>query len=67
VKDMINGLSIVRILGGISKSLDIIQKISPLYNDIKPLFKKINIYLTTNNNVETRDNNDSKNSISFFQ
>ena len=64
---MINGLSIVRILGGISKSLDIIQKISPLYNDIKPLFKKINIYLTTNNNVETRDNNDSKNSISFFQ
>ena len=64
---MINGLSIVRILGGISKSLEIIQKISPLYNDIKPLFKKINIYLTTNNNVETRDNNDSKNSISFFQ
>ena len=64
---MTNGLSIVRILGGISKSLDIIQKISPLYNDIKPLFKKINIYLTTNNNVETRDNNDSKNSISFFQ
>lgn len=64
---MINGLSIVRILGGISKSLDIIQKISPLYNDIKPLFKKINIYLTTNNSVETRDNNNSKNSISFFQ
>ena len=36
-----SGLTISKILKGISKSLGIIKEFSPIYNDLKPLVKKI--------------------------
>lgn len=36
-----NTLTISKILSGLSKSIGIIKEIPPLYNEIKPLIKKI--------------------------
>lgn len=51
-----NALSLSKLLYGLSKSIDIIKKITPIYNDISPLIKnipafkeKISTYLYTSN------------------
>lgn len=34
------GLSIMRVLGSLSRTLGVVRQISPLYRDLKPILKK---------------------------
>lgn len=45
------GLSFVRILGSISKSLGIVREIAPIYRDMKPLFAKAPLLFEKINNI----------------
>ena len=64
---MIGNVSIVRILNGISKTLEIIQKVSPLYTNIKPLLTKLSILAYNRSDVISSNNNVTNNTISFFK
>ena len=66
--NIIPGLSLTRILSGISKSLSLIGQIKPIYNNVKPLFKYLpnyNNYLYTET-YNKEENNTKENTISFF-
>ena len=71
-----NGLSITKILGGISKSLTIAEQIIPIYqklspgiNNLRNIFSnlKINNNYNYNNQIKTITNNsNSHNNPTFF-
>lgn len=56
-----SGISLLRILGGISKSLGIAREIMPIYKEIKPLIQKFPQLLDRVNSIKnyTVSENDS--------
>lgn len=45
-----SGLSLVRVLGSISRTLGVIRQFAPIYRDIKPLLRKAPLVLEKINN-----------------
>ena len=45
------GLSLVRILGSISKTLGMVRQVAPIYKEIKPLFAKAPEFFARINNM----------------
>ena len=74
---MNNNLSLIKIINGLSKTINIANKMLPLYNQIKPIIinsskalNNINIYTNTKTNKVTNDNPPKKvnnNLPTFFQ
>lgn len=78
-----SGISIVRILGSLSKTVGIVRQFAPIYKDIKPLlkkapilFEKINSLRNTTYNIKNYDyqditnkteENNNANGPTFFQ
>ena len=72
---MNNNLSLIKIINGLSKTINIANKMLPLYNQIKPIIINssnalINININTKSNKVTNDNPQKKvnnNLPTFFQ
>lgn len=45
------GLSLVRILGTLSRTIGVVRQISPIYKDIKPLLSKAPLFFERLNNM----------------
>ena len=48
-----SGISLLKILGGISKSLGIAKEIIPIYKEVKPLIQKFPLLLVRVNGLKT--------------
>lgn len=45
------GLSLVRILGSISKTLGIVRQVAPIYKEVKPILSKAPLFLAKISNM----------------
>lgn len=52
-----SGLSLVRILGSLSKTVGIVKQFAPLYKEIKPLIQKAPVFLERLNAIRTTTSN----------
>lgn len=62
-----SGLTFTRVLGSISKTIGIIRQMAPLYQDIKPLFKKAPILLDRISKIREGINNVKIPSSNYMQ
>jgi len=52
-----NGLSLVKVLSGISKSLNIAKEIIPIYEQAKPLMQNVSKIFNTTKNTKSKVQN----------
>ncbi len=45
------GLSLMRLLGTLSRTIGMVRQITPIYKDMKPLFSKVPLFLEKLNNI----------------
>lgn len=51
---MNNAFSLTKIIGGLSKTLNVVNQLIPLYNQVKPYVGKANKLMSTINNFSTK-------------
>lgn len=72
---MNNSFSLIKLIGGLSKTLNIVNQLLPLYKQVKPYVGKAGQFLTNINNLpiqkktlQPKINNQTNNNIpTFFQ
>lgn len=57
---MNNAFSLTKIIGGLSKTLNVVNQLIPLYNQVKPYVGKANKLMSNINNLSTKQKSNTQ-------